>query len=297
MEEITFNQYLNSDVEDTHLIFDYYLNFLNDFSTNTFPYSDQLKLKGAGGKFISSVETKVYLLQERKEAYYKLLDRVNEDLKVYRRLFKLSPLLKYFVESRSSRLVKVQYTFQDLYSMTIELINEATNKNYNYDKLEINDFYKPDNSNKNRIAELINEAIDLIREDSTLTEKSKKSLIDYLEKASKELNRERVNWNKVIGRIKEVIIVLGALGSVVAGTSAIFSAKEKLEETTVIIQKTSINFNFNVLIDTFNIQNIAHIASINSLLELPEVASDKNKELIEDVDFVEDKTTDEEKNQ
>ena len=296
MEEVTFNRYLNSDVEDTNLIFDFYLNFLDNFSTNTFPYPDQLKLKGAGGKFINSVESKVYLRPEKKEMYYELLDRVNKDLKVYRRFFRLSPLHKYFVESRSSRLLRVQYTFQELYSLTVELINEATNKNYIYDELEVNGFYKPDNSNKNRITELINEAIDLIRDDSTLTEKSKKSIIDYLEKALRELNRERVNWNKFIGRIKEVIIVLGALGSVAAGASTIFSAKEKLEETTVIIQKTSINFNLNVLNDTFNIQNIANIASINSLLELPEGVNDKNEELIEDVEFVEDNPNDEENN-
>ncbi|HEX2937278.1 MAG TPA: hypothetical protein VHO72_18125, partial [Bacteroidales bacterium] len=58
------------------------------------------------------------------------------------------------------------------------------------------------------------------------------------------------------------------------------------EQTTIIIQKTSVNFNFNVLNETFNVQNIQHIGSINNLLELPE---NKDIQDAEEVDLDEEK--------
>jgi hypothetical protein len=268
---ITFNEFLNTSAEDSQKIFEFYLNFLGEFSGKDFPFDEQLKLKGAGGKFLSSIDSTTYIGKDSKEQYIALLDKFQNEFKLYRRRIG-KPLLFRFLYpiNDKTRLYRLQDTFQELYSATLELINEATNKTYYFDDLKVNNFFRPDNSNKQKIKDLINEAIILIREDSTLTEKSKKSIIDYLERAISELERERVNWTRFIGRIKETIIVLGALGSFAGGASSLFQAQEKLEQTTIIIQKTSVNFNFNVLNETFNVQNIQHIGSINNLLELPE---------------------------
>jgi len=285
---ITFNEYLNTSTEDSQKIFEFYLNFLGEFSGKDFPFDEQLKLKGAGGKFLNSIDSTTYIGKESKEHYIDLLDRFQKELKLYRRRTNMPIMLKILNPiSNRTRLFRLQDTFQELYSSTLELINEATNKTYYFDDLKVNNFFRPDNSNKQKIKDLINEAIVLIRDDSTLTEKSKKSIIDYLERALTELERDRVNWTRFIGRIKETIIVLGALGSFAGGASSLFKAQEKLEQTTIIIQKTSVNFNFNVLNETFNVQNIQHIGSINNLLELPE-----NKD-IQDAEEVE---TDDEKN-
>lgn len=178
--------------------------------------------------------------------------------------------------NKKRRFAAIQDSFQDLYSKTIELLNEATDKTMRFDSLKINDFYKPDNSNKNKIKELILEAIGIIEADDSLTEETKKSIIDYLNTAIIELERERVNWSRFLGRIKETVIVLGALGSLVGGVSTLINAQEKLEQTTIIIQKTSANLNYNVLNQTFNIHNIQHIESLTQLLELPENTHQEN---------------------
>ncbi|MFA6581000.1 MAG: hypothetical protein WCS79_04285, partial [Paludibacter sp.] len=111
---------------------------------------------------------------------------------------------------------------------------------------------------------------EIIKEDYSLKEKTKKSIIEYLEIALNELDREYVNWTKFIGRIKETIIVLGALGTFTGEfVSPLFNAREKLENATTVIQNTSINVNYNVISDTFNIQNIHQISSIKNLIALP----------------------------
>jgi hypothetical protein len=286
---ITFNEFLNTSAEDSHKIFEFYLDFLGEFSGKDFPFDEQLKLKGAGGKFLSSIDSTTYIGKDSKEQYIALLDKFQNEFKLYRRRIGKPILFRFLYPiSDKTRLYRLQDTFQELYSTTLELINEATNKTYYFDDLKVNNFFKPDNSNKQKIKDLINEAIILIREDGTLTEKSKKSIIDYLERAISELERERVNWTRFIGRIKETIIVLGALGSFAGGASSLFQAQKKLEQTTVIIQKASVNFNFNVLNETFNVQNIRHIGLINNLLELPE---NKDIQDAEEVDLGEEKIT------
>lgn len=274
---MTFNEYLNLEIEDSHQIFEYYLKYLEDFSSKNFPFDEQLKLKGAGGKFINSIDRTTYISQERQSEYSKLIDELQLDIRKYRRRNSISIISKLILLPRNKTLLFViQDSFQKLYSMTLELINESKNKSNFYDNLKINDFYKPDNSNKKKIKDLVNEAIALIRNDDTITTKTKNSIIDYLEISLRELDRERVNWTRFLGRIKETIIVLGALGSLAGGASFLFDAQGKLEQTTTIIQKTSVNINFNILHETFNVQFIQDSSSINRLLELPaEISSDK----------------------
>lgn len=268
---LTFNDYLNTNPEDSNVIFSFYLDFLGELSGKKFQYDEQLKLVGAGRKFTNTINKISYVQSETIEKYLVQITEFQNALKGFRyienRFFLYNLLL---ASMKAIRLSKIQNLFQDLYSKTLELINESKEKTMYFDSLTINDFYKPDNSNKNKIKILISEAIEIIEVDSSLTEKTKKNIVDYLNIALKELDRERVNWTKFIGRIKETVIVLGALGSLVGGVSSLYKAQEKLEQTTLVIQKTSANINYNVLNETFNIHNIQQIESITQLLELPE---------------------------
>ena len=92
---------------------------------------------------------------------------------------------------------------------------------------------------------------------------------EILMNALEELESERINWTKFIGKIKEATIVLGALGSFASGTTGIFDAQSKLDQTTTIIQQTSININYDVIGKTFNIQNVKSIG-LPKILELSE---------------------------
>lgn len=276
---LTFNDFLNTKLEDSQTIFAFYLNFLGELSIKTFPYDEQLKLSGAARKFTNAVRKTSYVQDETIEIYSNHIGEFLKHLRSYRRIETHSFVLQFIMNSnRKRRLFKIQDSFQDLYSNTLELISEATDKTMYFDSLKINDFYKPDKSNKHKIKELIIEAADIIKVDSSLTEQTKKSIIDYLNNALNELERERVNWSVFLGKIKETVIVLGALGSLVGGASALYNAQKKLEQTTIIIQNTSANINYNVLSQTFNVHNIQHIESLTQLLELPENNQSQNTE-------------------
>lgn len=283
---MTFNEYLKTDNSNSQIIFDYYLNFLEELLNKKYPFEEQLKLKGAANKFLSALEVKLIYLSSKKDNYEKLITNFQSELSIFRKWNNVSFFYTLFYSKYNKKRIifRIESSFQELYSTTVELINEASNKTEYFDDLKVNDFYKPDKSNKVKIKELINEAIELIKEDITLSEKSKNKIIEYLEKAIKELEKEYVNWTRFLGLVKETIIVLGALGSF-AGGAALFKAQEKLEETSIIVQKTSININFNVISETFNIQNVQQINSINKILQIPE---NKNNQDIQKIDNIED---------
>jgi|ERR1035437_6130027 hypothetical protein len=111
--------------------------------------------------------------------------------------------------------------------------------------------------------------MELINTEDTITDKAKKQIIDYLERVLKSLDYSYVSWSTILGNIREVILVLGALGSFASGF-AIFQAKEKLEETTTVIQKTSINLNYNSINENIIIKNQNILNQINTTLQLAE---------------------------
>lgn len=264
---MTFNEYLNITTDNSEVIFDYYLEFLNGFSSNDFPYEEQLKLNGVAGKFINCIEKVSFIPREERDRYIEKINLFKDELRRYRRSKSRSKLSNAILLFPGFSIHKIHDTFEDLYSLTLKFINEATRIEAYTDNLSLNGFYQPANSNKKKIQELINEAIELIGRDGTITEKSKKQIIEYLNKVLRELERENINWSKIIGRIKETIIVLGALGSFAGGVTPLLTqAKDKLEETTTVIQQTSINVNYNILNETYNIQNIQQIGSFNSAI-------------------------------
>lgn len=272
---MTFNEFLNCELELKEVILDYYLTYLNEFSSKEFPYDELLKLNGAAEKFLNCIEKTNFISKAEREDYLYLIEQFRTDLKRYRHTKNMSKISLLITNKRLGK-IRIEDDFEELFSKTIGLINKTTRYNGYVDSLTLNGFYQPANSNKKKIQDLINEAIILIGDDETLTEKSKKQLIDYLNKTLAELQKENVNWSKLIGRIKETIIVLGALGSFASGMTPLIQAKEKLEETTVVIQNTSINLNYNVLNETFNIKNIQQIGEMSSVVLQIQENNEKN---------------------
>lgn len=265
---MTFTEYLNTETDNAEDIFEFYLTYLTNFSVNDFPYEENLKLKGVTLKFINCIEKIYYFEKTRKEDFTKLVEKLNFELRFYRNTKRNpSALLDFIIKNRKNRILNLQDVFEEIYSTSLTLITESTkHREYKNNNLKLDGFYNPENSNKIQIKNLVKEAIELINSDNSITEKTKKQLIDYLNNVLKKLDREHINWSSVIGHIKEVIIVLGALGSCVGGITPLFQAKEKLEETSTVIQKTSVNLNYNSINETFNIQNIEQIGQLNSTI-------------------------------
>lgn len=110
--------------------------------------------------------------------------------------------------------------------------------------LDLYDFYLPDLSDKQSAADMIEEAIRLIDIDDTLSRSARKRVVSHLRRAIDEIEKPKTDWSTVFGRMKEVVIVLGAVGSMVGGHCALAEARDKIEEATRVIERTSINVNY-----------------------------------------------------
>jgi len=82
---MTFTEYLNTDLDNSDLIFEYYLQYLSNLSSKEFPYDEQIQLKATSTKFISCIDNLTYILKEKKEKYFDLINVIIEDVKVNRR--------------------------------------------------------------------------------------------------------------------------------------------------------------------------------------------------------------------
>ncbi len=110
--------------------------------------------------------------------------------------------------------------------------------------LDMYDFYLPDLADKQRAAVLIEDAINLIDQDDTLSRRARTRILAHLRRAMGEMQKPRTDWSVYFGHVKEAIIVLGAIGSIVGGQCALLNAKDKLEEATRVIEQTSINLTY-----------------------------------------------------
>jgi len=270
---MTFNDYLYTDAQDIEVIFNFYSGFLNELSSVNFPLEKQLQLKAACDKFLNSIERFTYFETYKREDYQELMNDLEKELHELKEIERKSMFLKLlpFINNKKKQMYRVQDSFHLVYSATMSLINDAIQKEYIYDKLELGDFYDPTKSNKTEIAELIKEAIELITEDASITESSKKALINHLDKSIRDLNSERTNWTRFFGKIKETSVVLAALASLAGGANALYDAINKLEKAAIVVRKTSINISYNVLNDVFNVQNMQNIGLLkNTILKIDE---------------------------
>lgn len=261
---MTVNDFLNQNIENFDSISNYYLNYLKELSEKDYPFVEYINLKGFSQKYLFTVRRNHYLTEERKSDFNEKIDRLLRDIQFYNKSKKVSSILKIFFPIEP-KLFSVNSSFELVYADAINLMNGVIeSREYKNPNLSINDFYEPKNTNKEKVIELIKEAIELIDSDDSLNESTKKQIKDYLQNVLKNLDREFVNWTEILGKIKETILVLGALGSFIGGVTPLMKAKEKLEETDTIIQKTSINYNYKTINNTFQVKNIEQFKQIEN---------------------------------
>jgi len=268
---MTFNEYLYTDAQDIEVIFNYYLGFLGELSSANYPEDKQLQLKGSSDKFLNSIERFTYFETYKREDYQELMDDLIKELHELKNIERKSFILKMlpFFNNRKKQLYRIQDVFHEVYSATMSLVNDAIQKDYIYDKLELGDFYDPSKSNKLEISELIKEAIELISEDASITDSSKKALNNHLEKAIRDLNSERTNWTRFFGKLKETSVLLAALASMAGNANLLYDAINKLEKAAIVVRKTSVNISYNILHEVFNVQNMQNIGLLkNTILKI-----------------------------
>ena len=204
---------------------------------------------------------------------------LKDDLLIY---IKTKSTLAPFSVIISRRTISRFELIQKLTSITFmiyEFKNEfdnsiITNRTQNERFFDFYNFYNPDISNKTIVVDLVNEAIELINSDDFLSLEAKNKIVNRLLGIIDELHRKDTNWSGVFGKIKEAIIVLGALGSLAGGVYAITDAATKLEEAEKIIQETSINTNFFI---EENVTNVFVNKPIRKIPQLTPPVKDENR--------------------
>ncbi|HEA29534.1 MAG TPA: hypothetical protein ENH91_06010 [Leeuwenhoekiella sp.] len=264
---MTFSEFLNCDLENSDMIIDYYLDFLKDFSSKNFPFEQGLQLKGSAEKFINTIDKIAYVKKEDVSQYLDEVDSFSNKLKNFRLGKDYSQFMRLLIPTYKTSITRVQSNFENIYSSSIKFINKHNEyKFYRNQDIDLNGFYNTKNANKEKVKELISEAINLINKEHSITADSKKQLIKHLELSLTNLDNNNPDWTKVIGRVKEIVIIISALTTIIGNTSSLFEAKERLEQTSTIIQQTSVNINHTTINKTFLQQNIEQLNNVNNIL-------------------------------
>jgi hypothetical protein len=123
----SFNDYLNSDTENFKQICDYYLAFLGEFSNKSFPFDEQMKLKGAAGKFLNVAGAIKYIPGDDTKNYLQKISDFENILREYRYWEGRSGLLKLISPNRGKfKLLTLQDSFHEIYSSTLLIITNVT---------------------------------------------------------------------------------------------------------------------------------------------------------------------------
>jgi hypothetical protein len=266
---MTFPEFINLNPnlpQERELILNAHLSYLNDLSGQNYPQSNLVQLRSYTEIFLEAITIKTYLYDNEINMYKELCYILISKVKVRNR--QKSFIIKLLFSKTSDRFIDQQIAdaFEQFLTKTIELISKTKGGHYS-NHLSIGDFYSPNNSNKQRIKDLINEAIDLLTNDTTINEKCKIKIIDYLKRAIDEIQSDYTDWTVFLGRLKEAIIILGAIGSFAGGVS-VLSAKEKIEEATNVVQNTSISISYKSIYETINIQNAPKLENFHNLLQI-----------------------------
>lgn len=261
--------------DSVDLIFQPLIIYMNMIREEKFNYDQAFHLPGVIDKFISLLSfygQETSNLSEATNEFMEILGRVSnfkgtkyveKTTSVLRRLFdknkapKYRPEITIITQVEADIRVKLGKCFQLLYDKVIKYYNEFKN---NYQKeVNLDGFFNPDNSNLEDAKKLINQAIKIIESSDKISDKAKKSILNHIKKALNEIDKPKPNWTITFGRIKETIIILGAIGSLaggiyggISGHIAMNQAKGKLEEAEKIIEKTSINLNHKNIKSIFN---------------------------------------------
>ena len=254
MELNSLNDFLVLDerkFDDFQSAFEYIKKYIADYQQNDFNPEKISDLEGLIDKFLqfgTPIKNEISgLSSQLLGSATKFLDYVHK-----------------YKTSGSSEMT-FQKRYQDFYSNFLTAYNKISFflrfNNPDNEYLNFDGLISYDICNKRTAKSLIEDAIELIKEDLNISQKSKDNILNYLTDAINELTNPKSNWNKIWSRMTEVIIVLGTLGAIISGVDAghnLLAAKNKLEKAKDTIVKTSININYFNIEQTFVInQNIA----------------------------------------
>ncbi len=273
-------EYIKLDIKnhkDRELIFEAFIQILSNLPENNFSYQKVLLLKNFSEKFWDAIKEKRYYDDEKKKLIFEPIDKLRE-ISRQKELLKTKSFLSRLLFPKHNNPTRIKFELEDIFETllndSVKLINGSKEFDYLHTHLDIGEFYNPKNSNKNRVKRLLNEAIELLKEDESFKQRHKTKIISFLEDAINELDNDYTNWTDFLGKLKEVIIVLGAVGSMVGGIAAI-NAKNKVEEAADVISKTSITLNYKIIEETFNINNVKQIEQFNNVLQIEETTEIK----------------------
>ena len=264
MEENDLNKILSlneNSNNDFQLCYNYLKEYIENIKVNDFNNDNVIDLKALIDKFIqfgsninvdsqkATVELNDYADKLEKSCYDVTFGETPRDSDITRNLI-----------------------YQHLYSNFLKVYNKINFyfRNSKEELLEFDGLINYDISNKKKAIKIIQEALDLVETDSTLSDKSKKRIKKYLSDTIQELINPKTNWTNFFVKTAEVIIVLGALGSLTGGIEAgsnLLEAKNKIETAKEEIVKTSINLNYMNVENTFNISKPIEIEN-NKILML-----------------------------
>lgn len=277
---MSLDEFLMGNNEDLDSFYNFYIEYLGSIFKNEFSYQEQVNFRLLSKKFIEKIDEEKHLVDEEKEKFKENIDDFLKSITHFQKINNYNKIVKYFY---SNRINSINKDSVDIYSIlkekSINYINEAKSfRKYKAPDFILNDFYKPENVDRDKIRLLLKEAILLISNDENISYKTKESLTKQILKIIENLDKKYYTINAVLGSISEVIIVLGGLGSFIGGLSPLFMAKEKLEETTKVVERSSININQKIINQTFNIKNIESLQYMNQKINLIENIDEKKNE-------------------
>ena len=264
MAKIDFDQFLvlnERDFDSFQKAFYYIKDYIEAFKDNNFEFQMIADLEGLIDKFLQFGEPIKSEISTISLDLIKHLQKLRDDSHNY--------------ESSTVTDTSIQNHYQDFYSSFLLAYNKISlylrENRIEDEHLDFDGLISYNISNKRTAISLIEEAIELVKTDSNISEKSKQTILKYLTDTINELLSPQSNWNTIWSRMSEVMIVLGTLGAIISGVDAannLLSAKSKLENAKDIIIKTSINLNYYNIEQTFEINK--NIAIENNKLVLPE---------------------------
>lgn len=236
------------------------LKYLDKIKSVDFEYEQLIPLRGILNKFANCASFNGIENFELSNATDDFIEIVNQT--TYRPVVEESGLIYFFGKAPKKAPINqtnapVYQKFQRLYNALIATYNLVKDGKPKSRELELEGFYNPDNSNKDKAKNLIVEARTQIERNTSLAAKPRKVIADFITKAIIEFDKPNSNWTVIFGRLKEVTSVLNALGSLatgIKGASSIDMALKKIEEGVQVIDQTSVNINYKTMNHIFDIE-------------------------------------------
>jgi len=286
-------EFLNIDIKEKDAIdriFKIIMDYLIIFKDLNFDYDSVIPFNGIMNKYINCARYLGADTGELKLSIKRFLDLANEsskysemraDIPMIQKVLHPIKYQKRIVQLKGGEKKSKENVFYEIYNQVVLVYNSIKDFSKEQATIELEGFYNPNISNKKYAKKLIKDAIELIDKNDTLSDKSKKSIIEYLKKALDEIDKSNSNWSLIFGKLRETIFVLGALGSLAGGITGVVGlneAKQKLEEATEVIENTSININYGNINQLFNTKNSYSIECNQPKLLLEKNSNDDKNE-------------------